>query len=71
MKNFLLLSAAYLSGPRLNGTGKANEALHPFVSNKKKPRATIVQATGGPGKSAGGVDSRTQRKSPLNAGGKV
>lgn len=70
MKNFLLLSAAYLSGPRLNGTGKANEALHPVVS-KKKPRVTIVKATGGAGKPASGGDSRTQSKSPLHAGAKV
>jgi hypothetical protein len=70
MKNFLLLSAAYLSGPRLKGTGKENEALYPGVS-KKKLRVAIVKATGGAGKPASGAVSRTQRKSPLNAGGKV
>lgn len=70
MKNFLLLSAAYPSGPRLNGTGKANEALHPVVS-EKKPRVTIVKVTGGAGDSASVVVSRMQCKSPLDAGGKV
>lgn len=71
MKNFLLLSAAYLSGPRLKGNEKEDGERRRGVSGKG-PRVAIVKATsGGAGQPASGVVSHTQRKSPLNAGGKV